>query len=230
VVGAVWYPDDRRLQPLNFVRMLAELAGKSGTEIVKTRATGIALEAKRVARGVQTEAGVIEADRVVIAAGCWSPVVTQSIGLDIPMQPAKGYSFDIRLERNPHTALLFCEEHVTLTPLNDLARATTGHDFHGYNSSIDPRYFDKMRQAYKTYLASPSIIEEGEPWSGFRPLTPDGLPIIGPSSRIENLSYATGHAGLGITLAPATGDAIASDLLDGSAQVPNEMLPGRFGL
>lgn len=229
VVGAVWYPDDRRLQPLNFVRMLAERAVKHGTEVIKTRAVGIALEEKR-ARGVQTEARLIEADRVVIAAGCWSTFVARSVGLDIPMQPAKGYSFDIRLERNPRTALLFCEEHVSLTPLNDVTRATTGHDFHGYDPSIDPRRLDKIHKACKLYLEGPSIIHEGEPWSGFRPLTPDGLPIIGSSSRIENLAFATGHAGLGITLAPATGEAIAGDLLDGVAELPNEMLPGRFGL
>jgi D-amino-acid dehydrogenase len=230
IAGAVWYPDDARLQPLNFTRTIADRARSNGAQFRTDSVTGFTLGPGRSVTGVQTAAESFSADRVVIAAGASSPSVVSSLGLRVPILPAKGYSFDLKLARNPKTSMLFAERHVSLTPMGDAIRATTGLDLHGYDASVSAKRIDLIHTAYGEYLDSPQIVEQGPAWAGFRPLTPDGLPIVGPSSRIDNLVFATGHGPLGVTLAPATGEAVAQAILDESSALDEALLPRRFGI
>jgi D-amino-acid dehydrogenase len=226
IVGGVWYPDDGRLQPLNFVQHVAGLARAGGAEFREEAIAGFLFDGHGVT-GVRTATDSLDAERVVIAAGSASPAVAKSLGLHVPILPAKGYSFDLRLADAPHTSMLFAERHVSLTPMNELVRATTGLDFHGYDARVRRQRIDLIYTAYGEYLADPRILSEGPAWAGFRPLTPDGLPIVGPSSRIPNLVFATGHGPLGVTLAPATAEAVANAVLDGTT-IAHAISPARF--
>jgi D-amino-acid dehydrogenase len=229
IAGGVWYPEDGRLQPLNLVRYVAELARAQGAEFRTEAVTSFALGSHGVT-GVRTSANSFEADRVVVAAGSWSPAVAKSLGLRVPILPAKGYSFDLRLADPPRTSMLFVERHVSATPMNDVTRATTGLDFHGGDARVRQARIDLIHTAYNEYLAAPRIVAEGPAWAGFRPLTPDGLPIIGSSSRVGNLIFATGHGPLGVTLAPATAEAAANAALNTSPAVAEAFSPARFRL
>lgn len=229
IVGGVWYPDDGRLQPLNFVRHVADLARAQGAEFRTESVTSFVRGNQGVA-GVRTPTESFEADRVVVAAGSWSPAVAKSLGLRVPILPAKGYSFDLRLADAPQTSMLFAERHVSATSMNEVTRATTGLDFHGYDTRVRQARIDLIHTAYHEYLAEPRIIAEGPAWAGFRPLTPDGLPIVGPSSRVGNLLFATGHGPLGVTLAPATAEAVANSILNTNPATVEAFLPARFRL
>jgi len=229
IAGAVWYPGDAHVQPLQFVEYLAGLAVSAGVVVRRERVMGVVRSGNR-AVGVRIAGKHFAADQVVLAAGTWGPDVAKSLGLRVPILPAKGYSVDFRLERPPRTPMLFTERHVSATPMNGVVRATTGLDFHGEDPAIAPQRLQSIRAAYDEYLEAPKVIEESAPWAGFRPLTPDGLPIVGPSSRILNFCFATGHGPLGITLAPVTADLIASAILDDPTAIPAAILPRRFGI
>jgi len=229
IAGAVFYPDDARLQPLNFTRRMAELARAQGVQFRGDRVAGFVHDA-RLVTGVRTATERVLADRVVIATGSSSPALARSLRLRVPILPAKGYSFDLRLADSPQTSMLFAERHVSATPLNGLTRATTGLDFHGFDNRVSAKRVALIHAAYNEYLDSPRILEQGPVWAGFRPLTPDGLPIVGPSSRIGNLIFATGHGPLGITLAPATAEAVTDAILGGPQAIDSAILPARFGI
>jgi D-amino-acid dehydrogenase len=229
IAGAVWYRDDARLQPLQFVRTMADRALSRGTTLHRGRVIGIAVDQDR-AVAVHTSSGRVAADRIVLAAGVWSAGIARTFGMRLPILPAKGYSVDLTLERPPRTSMLFSERHVSATPMLDVVRATTGLDFHGLDATIEPSRLDRIRSAYREFLDEPRILDERVAWAGFRPLTPDGLPIIGPSSRIRNLVFATGHGALGITLAPVTAEYVSSSIIGEPAPIPAEISPSRFGL
>jgi D-amino-acid dehydrogenase len=229
IAGAVWYPDDARLQPLNFVRLMGARAMTEGAIVHRGRVSRITCEKGR-ATAVITAGGRIAADRVVLAAGSWSPGLAATIGLRVPIMPAKGYSVDFTLADPPRTSMLFSERHVSVTPMNDVVRATTGLDFHGLDRTVVPARLDLIRSAYREFLDAPLILHESAAWAGFRPLTPDGLPIVGPSSRIDDLVFATGHGALGITLAPATAELVANSILNESTAIAPEISPRRFGI
>ncbi len=228
IAGAVWYPGDARLQPLEFVRYMAAEAVAAGAVIRKGRVTGIVREGGRVA-GVLVDGERIAADTVVLAAGAWSPILAKTAGLRVPILPAKGYSIDFKLGPALRTSMLFSERHVSATPMNGVVRATTGLDFHGFNRDVREKTLQMIRAAYGEYL-DVTIAGESTPWTGFRPLTPDGLPIVGPSSRLPGLVFATGHGPLGITLAPVTAELLAAEILDRTAATPPTLLPRRFGI
>lgn len=230
IVGAVFYPDDARIQPLNFTRAMAARARAEGAQFCTGSIDGFSLGAGRTVTGIRTAGESVSADRVVIAAGVWSPAVVRSLGLRVPIMPAKGYSCELKFAENPRTSMLFAERHVSATPMGDVIRATTGLDLHGYDASVSPKRIALIHTAYGEYLDAPQIVEEGPAWAGFRPLTPDGLPIVGASSRFGNLVFATGHGALGVTLAPATGVAVAGAILGESKPIDEALLPGRFGI
>ena len=226
VTGVIRYAGDGNVQPFQYVNWMAGVARKNGVAFrVDTR---IALSMAAQNR-VEVRCGDerILADRVVVAAGYQSPELMKPVGISVPILPAKGYSMDVSLAQKPNSPMLFQEDHVSLTPFGNNVRVTTGLDFHGHDRTINPSKPKLMRDALSRYLDSPVVVDTGTPWSGFRPLTPDGLPIIGPSSRLENVVYATGHGPLGITLAPATADLVERCLLD-SVDVAVALRPSRF--
>jgi D-amino-acid dehydrogenase len=166
----------------------------------------------------------------VLAAGSSSVAVGRSIRLDIPIEAAMGYSITVRTENNIPLPLMLAESHVVMTPMGDAVRLTSGLDLVGEDRKIDATRIRSMGTAARTYLGL-DLGAGTEPWVGFRPLTPDSLPIAGRSTRFSNLFMATGHGTLGVTLAPATGNLVAA-ILSGQP-VPawtNAVSPARFGI
>lgn len=180
--------------------------------------------------GVRTTEGLVTADACVIAAGAWSPRWKREIGVDIPIQPGKGYSITMpRPGRCPVHPLIFEEHRVAVTPFRDAYRLGSTMEFAGYDSSIDPRRLDILRKAARLYLHEPEAEPVLEEWYGWRPMTPDSVPIIGPSPRVENLWIAAGHSMLGLSMAPATGKLIAELVTGRTPHVePHPYRPDRF--
>ena len=166
---------------------------------------------------VRTAAGDLEtfAETVVLAAGSWTTALAASIGVSIPMQAGKGYSFSIRPTIMPSHAILLVDVHVGCTPFTDRMRIGGTMEFSGINSRLDRRRIDSIvvgaRESFAPWQ-TPQIEDE---WAGMRPIVADGLPVIDRVDRYSNLFLATGYALQGVTLAPTAGRALAEMVATG---------------
>jgi D-amino-acid dehydrogenase len=164
---------------------------------------------------VRTAAGDIEAAAVVLAAGAWTTPLAHSIGISLPMEAGKGYSFSIRPSVMPAHAILLSDAHVGCTPYGDRVRIGGTMEFSGINNRLDRRRIDAIVAGAKETLqpwAAPGI---DDVWAGMRPITADGLPILDRAGVLENAFIATGYAMQGVTLAPTAGSALAEMIATG---------------
>jgi D-amino-acid dehydrogenase len=165
----------------------------------------------------------VEGDAFVIAAGAWSGRLAERLDVRLPMQAGKGYSItiddpEVRLER----PVYFPERKIVTSPFNEALRIGGTMELSGINEDIDPRRIAAIRRGAEHFL--PGCLDgDGESaWVGMRPLLPDGLPVIGIAPGYDNLYLASGHAMLGVTLAPVTAHAIADLVVDGHTRLPIE--------
>lgn len=166
-------------------------------------------------RAVKTSQGEIAADAFVVATGAWTPLLDRELGFRPPIQPGKGYSLTMpRPTRCPTIPMIFEEHRVAVTPFQSGYRLGSTMEFAGYDDSINPQRLQLLRDAAQLYLHEPEAEPVLEEWYGWRPMTPDGLPIIGRSPHREKVWIAAGHNMLGLSMAPATGLLIA-ELLGG---------------
>jgi D-amino-acid dehydrogenase len=145
------------------------------------------------------------------------------------MQPGKGYSIDVAPSRLPRLPSILAEARVAVTPMGDRLRLAGTMELSGPDLSISHRRVEAIHRAPKDYLALdlPPIPEQ--PWAGLRPCSPDGLPYLGPFARFPNLHAATGHAMLGIGLAPITGVLVAEAAAGSRPSLPlGPFRPDRF--
>lgn len=182
------------------------------------------------ARGIETTAGVIEGDEILVAAGACTGQVVEHFGVRLPVQAGKGYSITIEsggpvLQR----PLYLGGARVGCSPFGRGVRFAGTMELSGINTGLDRRRILGIRKGIARYLTTPVGATEGTEWVGMRPLTPDGLPILGRVPGYRNLFVASGHAMLGVTLAPVTGEVMA-DLMagTGSAVDLKPFDPGRF--
>jgi D-amino-acid dehydrogenase len=161
---------------------------------------------------VTTTGGTYAADEFVLAGGAWSPLIVRSLRLQIPMQPGKGYSVTVRNPPVlPRIPMLLEEARVAVTPMGDRLRLSGTMELAGLDTSINARRVRALLGSVPAYLGGlgPGQLEKGEIWAGLRPCTPDGLPFIGRFRNYDNLIAATGHAMVGMSLAPITGKLVA---------------------
>jgi len=215
--GAFHYATDTHMNPQKFVEGMAAYLSKDSVEIVTGAAvTGIDTNDGAVA-GVKTTKGEYSAKEYVLAGGAWSAELVRSLGLKIPLQPAKGYSitFD-RTSDMFSTPMILTEKKVAITPLGDQVRYGGTLELAGFDDSINMRRVQAIADAVPEYLENVTIPAFGQSdvWAGFRPCSPDGLPYIGRTAKYKNLVTSTGHAMLGMTLSPVTGK-LVSEIVKG---------------
>lgn len=213
VAGGYFNPGDAQLRPDRYVAELARAIRARGGELhEQTRIESIERQGSRIAR-VRTSQGDYSARDVVCALGAWSPLVGRQLGLRLPIQPGKGYSITYSRPRScPRVPLVLKEASVCVTAWNSGYRLGSTMEFAGYDSSLNRKRLDALRRAAAAYLHDPEGPEVREEWYGWRPMTPDDLPIIGPVPGIDNLCLATGHGMLGVTMSALTG-VLVSELL-----------------
>lgn len=215
VAGSVWYPRDCHFQP---ERHLAALeSGLAGEELLwETEVTGWRRDGARLA-AVQTTRGEIAGDEFILASGAWSSALVGGLGLRLPMQAGKGYSVTLPQPIElPRLCAILAEARVAVTPMNGRLRVGGTMEISGLHDRIAPRRVAGLLRALTRYY--PRLRREhfdGLPaWQGLRPCSPDGLPYLGRTRAAANLIVATGHAMMGMSLAPVTG-ALAGQLVDG---------------
>ncbi len=179
---------------------------------------------------VVTTGGEVPGDRFLIASGAWSASLARMAGFHLPVQCGKGYSVTVtepavRLRR----PLYLGEAKLGVTPFRNALRIAGTMELAGISEALDPRRLEAIRASADQFLVGWRQGKSEEEWAGMRPVTPDGLPAIGRAPGYDNLYVATGHAMLGVTLAPATGVAMAELIHSGNADVDLRPFdPNRF--
>lgn len=215
IAGAVLFPQDCHLQPEALVASLTRRLQACGvTFLWSTEVTGWQTANDRV-RAVRTPQGPIEADAFVIAGGAWSARHNAPLGLRLLLQAGKGYSLTLSHPRQrPERCAILTEARIAVTPMGSSLRFGGTMEIVGLDPSVNARRVQGLIHSIPRYLPAftPEDFRNVPVWTGLRPCSPDGLPYIGRTHRYANLYVATGHAMLGVSLAPITGRILA-DLL-----------------
>lgn len=206
--GGLLFPDDCHLTPAKFVEGLAKHLEANGVKLLKnTAVSGFKVQGNRIAE-VTTSNGAMKADEVVLAGGSWSPNIVRSLGITLPMQAGKGYSITYERKNNkPRIPFILNEARVAVTPMVNAMRFAGTMEIAGLDLSITQRRVDAILHSLKHYFGGFDDLraQDGVVWAGLRPVSPDGLPYIGRFQSFSNLIAATGHAMIGMSLAPITG-------------------------
>ena len=233
VVGAIYYPQDAHLTPARFVRALAaKFQAMGGTVLAPAEVRGFEKDGRSII-GVNTSAGTLEADEVVLASGSWTPLLARELGIKAPIQAAKGYSVTFRRpEGIPEVPFICGESRVAVTPMGDTIRFAGTLELAGLDLSINQRRVDAVSRAPAAYVSEVDTrdMERLEVWAGLRPLTPDGLSLLGRSPRYDNLTLAAGHAMIGMSSGPASAR-LVTQVITGEEPFMDmsPMDPARFG-
>ena len=233
VVGGAYTPEDGYVEPCKLTRELARLATEQGaTVLTATEALGFSREGNSVT-GVMTTKGMLRPETVVLAAGVWSKRLARGLGLSLPLQPAKGYSITVpRPEGVPDDMALYLPEgHACVTPFGDGVRFAGTLELSGMNYRVLDNRISGIRKGAGRFFAGVETAAPIEVWRGLRPMTPDGLPIIGRAPRQRNVVVATGHNMNGIMYGPITGRLVAEIVGGRRTSVDLGLLRAeRFGL
>jgi D-amino-acid dehydrogenase len=232
LAGSVYFPKDCHLSPSRFMKFLQREASATGVEFRwNTGAKGWRTEGGRVA-ALRTSAGELEADEFVLCGGAWSSAIVDGLGLRLPMQAGKGYSLTLPQPRQrPEICAILTEARVAVTPMDGMLRFGGTMEIAGMDEGIDARRVQGIIKAAALYY--PDLRAEDfagvQPWAGLRPCSPDGLPYLGRTKAWRNLSVATAHAMMGLSLAPVTGRLMAQVLSDEAPEIDLTLLsPDRF--
>ncbi|MFI9402410.1 NAD(P)/FAD-dependent oxidoreductase [Nocardia sp. NPDC052316] len=228
--GALYNPEGAYLRVPEFVVEFGRLLREMGVEICeRTDVLGFEVRARKVV-GLHTNRGHLHPRDVVVAAGAWSTACARLAGVGLMLQPIKGYSVTMDMPPEaPSRPVLLSEGRVAMVPLGDRLRIGGTLELTGMNNDISARRVRGMVRTVHEYLPELAETRTRETWSGLRPCTPDGLPLIGRTG-LRNLLVAVGYGHIGMGLAPAGGELI-SQLLAGEQPItdPVPLRPDRFG-
>jgi D-amino-acid dehydrogenase len=221
VAGAVYFPKDAHFTPQRYMAALQKECEKLAVEFHwATEVRQIETRAGKI-QCVKTILSEFEADEVVLCGGSWSPLVGRGLGLKIPIQAGKGYSLTLPQPRElPQLCSIFTEARMAITPMGTALRFGGTMEMAGLNEDINPVRVQGIIKAVPKYF--PRFTTEDfagiQPWRGLRPCSPDGLPYLGRTAKFSNLIIATGHAMMGMSLSPITGQ-IVGEIVSGEKTV-----------
>ena len=212
VAGSVLYPKDCHLSPDRLIPALRLRVGRAGAIFHwESEITGLRVRHRRIQTAV-TRGGAIEADEFVLCGGSWSPAVVRKLGLRLPMQAGKGYSLTLDSPpRLPATCAILAEARVAVTPMDGRLRFGGTMEIAGLGERINHARVRGIIESIPSYYPqfTSDVFRDVKPWCGLRPCSPDGLPYIGRTRLLNNLTLATGHGMTGISLGPITGKLVS---------------------
>ena len=211
VAGAVYYPGDAHLYPNQLVKKLKDLLQQRGvTFLYNTEVTGFETEAGKI-KCLKTDKGnSLIVDELIIATGSWSPLLAKQLNINLPMQAGKGYSTTLEQPKGKKLNIpsILLEARVAITPMGaNQIRFGGTMEIGGINQNINMNRVRGIIKAVPEFFPDYPIEvpPQSKVWSGLRPCSPDGLPYIGRTGKYKNLIIASGHAMMGLSLAPGTG-------------------------
>jgi D-amino-acid dehydrogenase len=211
VHGALYNAEGAAVHTPAFVVELARLLTDQGVEIHPyTEVLDFDSSGDRVER-VRTTRGDFRAAETVLAAGSWTPSCARQLGIRLELQPVKGYSVTVRMPANaPQRPVLLGEPTVAMAPLGGRLRVAGGLELAGLDATFSRSRVDRLIGTVREFLPGLELTETVEAWRGFRPCTPDSIPLLGRVAPYRNLTVACGYGTIGMGLAPAAGEVVAS--------------------
>ncbi|MBU6375185.1 MAG: FAD-dependent oxidoreductase [Bdellovibrionales bacterium] len=248
VQGGVYFPEEAQLEPYSASLALAKEFESAGGKILPpAEAYDFTLQNGAITE-VHTTQGPLQADLVVLATGSWSPELARRLNLNIPILGGKGYSMTLEgVSRKPTHSMMLVDRKIAVTPFPDRLRIAGTLELVNQDFSVSVSRLRAIYQGAHEYLdlglktevarkdssteaqSLPASISARDLWRGLRPCTPDGVPLIGFSSKVKNLFYCTGHQMLGLQSAPGSAR-LASDLIFGRTPLTHSkpFSPARF--
>ncbi|KMN81399.1 D-amino-acid dehydrogenase [Chromobacterium alkanivorans] len=215
--GGLQLPNDETGDCNLFTARLAEMARAKGVEFrFGVSVDGIESDGKRIT-GIRVGDDLLRADHYVVAMGSFSRDMVKSLGIDIPVYPVKGYSLTVPITNPagaPVSTVLDETYKVAITRFDDRIRVGGMAELSGYDLSLNPRRRETLEMVVGDLYPNGGDIPAASFWTGLRPMTPDGTPIVG-GTRFANLSLNTGHGTLGWTMGAGSGKVLA-DIITGA--------------
>jgi D-amino-acid dehydrogenase len=216
IVGGLRLPQDETGDAHQFTQRLAAIAEAHGV-VFRYGVTINALRAEAGAiTGVETGAGLLTADRYVLALGSYSPLLLRAHGIYLPVYPVKGYSITIPIsdpDASPVSTVMDETYKVAITRLGERIRVGGTAEMAGYSQTLRAPRRATLEKSVTDLFPRGGDVSKASFWTGLRPMTPDGTPVIGPT-KLQNLFLNTGHGTLGWTMACGSGRLLA-DLVTG---------------
>jgi D-amino-acid dehydrogenase len=235
VMGGVHCVGDAFLNPSMFLKSLSERVRAMGAKIFEhTPVIGFEIANGKITKvktkTISAQGGVLaaedgdesvyetqtfEAEQIILATGAWSSMLAHDLKIKIPIQPARGYSVSMSAPKQmPRHAFTLGDLHVAVTPFGNILRATGRLEMGEFSTTPNQTWIRRLENFMREYLDFDDDVKMIDSWAGLRPVTPDGIPIIGKSPLHTNLIVATGHAMVGLTMGPATGQ-LVTELVNG---------------
>jgi sarcosine oxidase subunit beta len=256
VEGALLDPSGALVDAVEIARALASDAASNGADLRENEPVRSLLTVGGRVAGVRTDKGEVEADAVVLAAGVWSPSLTEDLGIKVPVVPRRGQVLHTEETGVVSRHLIQSASYVLDKTAGERAEEEAmprfrfsftlqqhgpGHcvlgstrEFAGYDERLTDEGREAILEATEKWFPEVTKLRIAREVAGLRPWTPDHLPIVGPSSQFEGLWYAAGHEGDGINHAPITAKWIAAQMAGQNLEVPNVdlsvLLPERVGI
>ncbi len=216
-VGGLRLTADRTGDCRLFTMALAEKTTDMGADFhYGETIKGLAVENGKIA-GIDTDRGRVTGDVYVCAMGPFAPGLLRGIGIKLPIYPIKGYSITLPVTDDaaaPQSTIMDETYKVAVTRLGDRIRVAGQAEIIGYNKKLGAHATDSVRHVVSDLFPKGGDVSKAEGWTGLRPMTPDGTPVLGPT-RYPNLFLNTGHGTLGWTMSCGSSRAVA-DLVTGA--------------
>jgi D-amino-acid dehydrogenase len=210
-LGAVHYQCDWHSTPHEFMREMHDWLVANGVRFYKNEKVEDLQISEEKIHKIITQNHTFSGDEFVLAAGSWSGLLSRKLGIQIPLEAGKGYRINVVQATGISIPAVLAEANVAVTPMNGFTRFSGTMEIAGINHNINPVRVEAIAKAAQKYYPKISILPEEKEAAacGLRPVSPDGRPYIGRSSKCKNLTIATGHAMQGWSMAPATGKLVS---------------------
>lgn len=237
ITGGLRLPNDETGDCHLFTRQLAQRACaqgmtlRSGCSVQALEADGQRITGARLAGAAGGEGELLQADVVVLAAGSYSRDLLLPLGLDIPVYPVKGYSLTMPLRDAslaPQSTVLDETYKIALTRLGDRLRVGGMAELAGFDLRLNPRRRATLEKVTRELFPGGDLAQ-AQFWTGLRPMTPDGTPLVG-ATPLRGLYLNTGHGTLGWTMACGSAQLLADVISGRQPAIRTEGLDmGRYG-
>jgi D-amino-acid dehydrogenase len=215
-MGGLRLPGDETGDAHLFTQRLAALATAAGVRFrYGVTVQGLEAEGDRIT-GVVTDQGRLSADSYVVAMGSYSPALLRPLGVKVPVYPVKGYSLTLPVTdaaAAPVSTVMDETYKVAITRLGDRIRVGGTAELAGFSLRLRAPRRETLAHSVRDLFPRGGDLAQASFWTGLRPMTPDGTPVVGPT-RLRNLHLNTGHGTLGWTMACGSGRLLA-DLVTG---------------
>lgn len=204
ITAAYFIEDERTVEPISLVNGLIAKLEAVGVEIRNGAPVVDLITSQDRVTAVRTPSELLSADHVLIAAGAWSGEIGRMVGARLPIEGGKGYALDFKDAGNkPKRSISLRDAKIAVTPTDGALRLSGTMELAGLSDQLTKRRIGAIHNGGKRFLNhltdEPTHIR-----SGLRPMAPDGLPVLGNVGGFRNLTVATGHSMLGVTMAAVT--------------------------